>query len=47
VELRTKMGAAARARVEDNYSMDSMARRTLELYRAALEKKCEARGSNK
>jgi L-malate glycosyltransferase len=46
-ELRTKMGVAARARVEDNYSMDSMARRTLELYRAALEKKCEARGSNK
>jgi len=46
-ELRTKMGAAARARVVENYSMDSMARWTLELYRAALEKKREGRGSNK
>jgi glycosyltransferase involved in cell wall biosynthesis len=37
-ELRTKMGAAARRRVEENYSMGSMAERTLNLYRAALKR---------
>lgn len=46
-ELRTKMSAAARARVENNYSMGSMAERTLTLYRAALKKTRGGRGSNK
>jgi glycosyltransferase involved in cell wall biosynthesis len=46
-ELRAKIGAAARARVEDNYSMESMAQRTLTLYRAALEETGTGRGSNK
>jgi glycosyltransferase involved in cell wall biosynthesis len=46
-ELRAKMGAAARARVEANYSMASMAARTLTLYRAALEKTRGGGGSNK
>jgi L-malate glycosyltransferase len=46
-ELRSKMGAAARQRVEQNYSMTMMAERTLALYRAALEKNRTGRGSNK
>ena len=46
-ELRTRMGAAARQRVEQNYSMTTMAERTLALYRAALEKTRGRRGSNK
>jgi L-malate glycosyltransferase len=46
-ELRTTMGAAARQRVEQNYSMSTMADRTLALYRAALEKTRGGRGSNK
>lgn len=46
-ELRAKMGAAARRRVENNYSMDSMAQRTLELYRAALKRTEGGRSSNK
>ncbi len=46
-ELRTRMGAAARQRVEQNYSMGAMAERTLALYRAALEKTRGGRGSNK
>jgi glycosyltransferase involved in cell wall biosynthesis len=46
-ELRTTMGAAARQRVEQNYSMGTMADRTLALYRAALEKTRGRRGSNK
>lgn len=46
-ELRTAMGAAARQRVEQNYSMTTMAERTLALYRAALEKTRSGRGSNK
>jgi glycosyltransferase involved in cell wall biosynthesis len=35
-ELRLQMGAAARARVVENYSMDKMAARTLALYRACV-----------
>jgi glycosyltransferase involved in cell wall biosynthesis len=46
-ELRTTMGAAARQRVEQNFSMSTMAERTLALYRAALEKNRSARDSNK
>jgi glycosyltransferase involved in cell wall biosynthesis len=46
-ELRARMGAAARARVEENYSMESMAQRTLALYRAALKGNRSGRGSNK
>jgi len=46
-ELRITMGAAARQRVEQNYSMSTMADRTLALYRAALEKTRDRRGSNK
>lgn len=46
-ELRTRLGAAARQRVEENYSMGMMAERTLALYRAALEKTRGGRGSNK
>jgi glycosyltransferase involved in cell wall biosynthesis len=45
-ELRTRMGVAARQRVEQNYSMGAMAERTLALYRAALEKSRDRRGSN-
>lgn len=37
-ELRSRMGAAARARVVENYSTDTMAMRTLAVYRACLEK---------
>jgi glycosyltransferase involved in cell wall biosynthesis len=46
-ELRAKMGVAARTRVETNYSMASMAARTLALYRAALEKTQGGGGSNR
>jgi glycosyltransferase involved in cell wall biosynthesis len=46
-ELRNRMGAAARQRVEQNYSMATMAERTLALYRTALEKTRGGRGSNK
>ncbi len=45
-ELRANMGAAARAHAENKYSMDSMAERTLELYRAALKKTRGVRNSN-
>jgi glycosyltransferase involved in cell wall biosynthesis len=45
-DLRTRIGAAARQRVEQNYSMATMADRTLALYRAALEKNRGGRGSN-
>jgi hypothetical protein len=41
------MGVAARQRVEQNFSMTTMAERTLALYRAALEKSRDRRGSNK
>ncbi|WP_304822143.1 glycosyltransferase family 4 protein [Candidatus Binatus sp.] len=43
-ELRTRMGAAARIRVEQNYSMAAMAARTLALYRACLN---QPRGEKK
>jgi L-malate glycosyltransferase len=46
-ELRITMGAAARQRVEQNYSMATMADRTLALYRAALEKTRGGGGSSK
>jgi glycosyltransferase involved in cell wall biosynthesis len=46
-ELRTTMGQAARQRVEQNYSMTTMAERTLALYRAVLEKTRRGRGSHK
>jgi glycosyltransferase involved in cell wall biosynthesis len=38
-ELRTQMGAAARGRVVENYSMDKMAARTLALYRECVRKR--------
>ena len=38
-ELRTRMGAAARARVVENYSMEKMAARTLALYRESVRKR--------
>jgi glycosyltransferase involved in cell wall biosynthesis len=37
--LRTQMGAAARARVVENYSMEKMAARTLALYRECVRKR--------
>ncbi len=37
--LRAQMGAAARARVVENYSMEKMAARTLALYRACVRKR--------
>jgi hypothetical protein len=37
-DLRSRMGAAARARAAENYSMHEMAARTLALYRACVEK---------
>ncbi len=43
-ELRAQIGAAARARVVENYSMEKMAARTLALYRAWMEKPREERG---
>jgi len=43
-ELRAQMGAAARARVVENYSMEKMAARTLALYRACVGKPREERG---
>src|SRR6202171_844341 len=45
-DLRTRIGAAARQRVEQNYSMATMADRTLALYRAAVGKHRGGRGSN-
>ena len=42
--LRTQMGAAARARVVENYSMEKMAARTLALYRECVRKTREERG---
>jgi len=45
-ELRAQMGAAARARVVENYSMEKMAARTLEVYRACMKKTQSERGSN-
>ncbi|HSU91500.1 MAG TPA: glycosyltransferase family 4 protein, partial [Sporolactobacillaceae bacterium] len=45
-ELRSRMAVAARQRVERNFSMTTMAERTLALYRAALEKSRDRRGSN-
>ncbi len=44
-ELRAQMGAAARARVVENYSMEKMAAQTLALYRSALEKNADSRGA--
>src|ERR1700722_11917971 len=38
-ELRAQMGAAARARVVENYSMQKMAARTLALYRECVRKR--------
>ena len=38
-ELRTEMGAAARVRVVENYSMEKMAARTLALYRECVRKR--------
>ncbi len=43
-ELRSQMGAAARARVVENYSMDKMAARTLALYRACVRETRDERG---
>ena len=42
-ELRSQMGAAARARAVENYSMGEMAARTLALYRACVRKTREER----
>jgi len=41
--LRSQMGAAARARAVENYSMATMAARTLALYRASVRKTREER----
>jgi glycosyltransferase involved in cell wall biosynthesis len=38
-ELRSQMGAAARVRVVENYSMEKMAARTLALYRECVRKR--------
>jgi glycosyltransferase involved in cell wall biosynthesis len=43
-ELRSQMGAAARARVVENYSMEKMAARTLALYRACVRETRDERG---
>lgn len=43
--LRSQMGAAARARVAENYSMGRMAARTLALYRATLSRSDNVGGS--
>jgi len=43
-QLRAQMGAAARARAAENYSMEKMAARTLELYRACVRKTREHGG---
>jgi glycosyltransferase involved in cell wall biosynthesis len=43
-ELRTQMGAAARLRVVENYSMETMPARTLALYRECVKKTWEGRG---
>jgi glycosyltransferase involved in cell wall biosynthesis len=43
-ELRSQMGAAARARVVENYSMDKMAARTLALYRGCVRETRDERG---
>lgn len=43
-ELRSQMGAAARARVVENYSMETMAARTLALYRDSVRTTREHRG---
>ncbi|MFZ2060609.1 MAG: glycosyltransferase, partial [Candidatus Binatus sp.] len=43
-ELRLQMGAAARARVVENYSMKTMAARTLALYRDSVRTTREHRG---
>jgi glycosyltransferase involved in cell wall biosynthesis len=43
-ELRSQMGAAARVRVVDNYSMEKMAARTLALYRECVRTTREQRG---
>ena len=43
-ELRSQMGAAARARVVENYSMETMAARTLALYRDRVRTTREHRG---
>jgi glycosyltransferase involved in cell wall biosynthesis len=43
-ELRAQMGAAARARVVENYSMEKMAAQTLALYRECVRKTREHRG---
>jgi glycosyltransferase involved in cell wall biosynthesis len=42
-DLRARMGGAARARAVASYSMERMAARTLELYRACTEKRRRAR----
>jgi glycosyltransferase involved in cell wall biosynthesis len=44
-ELRSQMGAAARARVVENYSIETMAARTLALYRAFVRKTRGERGA--
>ncbi|MGA6971029.1 MAG: glycosyltransferase family 4 protein [Candidatus Binatus sp.] len=44
IELRAQMGAAARARVVENYSMEKMAAQTLALYRECVRRMREARG---
>ncbi|MGB9380839.1 glycosyltransferase, partial [Candidatus Binatus sp.] len=43
-ELRSQMSAAARARAVENYSMETMAARTLALYRECVRKTRGERG---
>ncbi|MGZ6194920.1 MAG: glycosyltransferase family 4 protein, partial [Candidatus Binataceae bacterium] len=42
---RVAMGAAARARADEHFSMASMARRTVELYRACLQTGASAKAA--
>ncbi len=46
-ELRAQMGAAARARVVENYSMEKMSARTLALYRTTLKKNADRKGATR
>jgi glycosyltransferase involved in cell wall biosynthesis len=46
VELRARMGAAARARAVENYSMEKMAARTLEIYRECVKKTRAEKGKD-
>jgi glycosyltransferase involved in cell wall biosynthesis len=46
-EMRREIGAAARARMVENFSMTAMAARTVELYRTSLERARAAKGGRR